>query len=288
MERIDQQVSDEGRTPLDAARALSRGNEAPIVSARLISRVAEPLGLDPGEEGPFGDLLGNATRGLADEDTSFADRVDIAIALVSVGVELPEGTLDGVLAAQQPSAGWSADGDQASEAVDVATTGAVVDLLVLAGIRCRERTRARRHRASSPRRQLRSGAWPGVDGEPSAVGHRRCHPGHSGGRPRSRSAPAGSTDLGLEHRPVDAESALIAPPGRRRCTSPVRTPSWPRAGGPRTQRALATPGSGRRTPVGPRASGGLPFEPSLLVLGAIAVIGVGGGIRILRANPAAY
>ena len=52
--------------------------------------------------------------------------------------------------------------------------------------------------------------------------------------------------------------------------------------------------SGRWLPRAPAADactpegGGLPFEPSLLVVGAIAVVGVGGGVRILRSAPGAY
>ena len=50
-------------------------------------------------------------------------------------------------------------------------------------------------------------------------------------------------------------------------------------------RVTITPGAARGTV---QVVGGLPFEPSLIVLGAIAVIGVGGGVRIMRSGAAAF
>ena len=38
---------------------------------------------------------------------------------------------------------------------------------------------------------------------------------------------------------------------------------------------------------GPEGSD-FPVDPALVVLGAIAVVGVGGGVRILRSAPSAY
>jgi hypothetical protein len=285
LQRVEQDESEAGHTPLDAARRLARGNEDPVVSGRLILRVALPLGVDAGDEGPFGDVIDRATQGLADEETPFADRVDLALALTSAAVELPEGTLDGIVAAQQPTGGWAVDGDPEAETADPATTGAVVDLLVLAGtdVESGPIVAAMQHLAST---QARNGTWADADGDPSALA--------TSGAVRAIRAvghdPSGScwqTDLSLPAKDTSAEAALIGlqdDDGRFAGEDPVvATASAVHAlSGRWLPRGLASeacvPDDGRL----------LPFEPSLLVLGAIALVGVGGGVRILRSAPSAY
>lgn len=283
LERVESEVSDEGRTPLDAARRIARRVEDPQVTARLITRVALPVGLEVGDEGPLGDLTGTATEWLADDEIAFDARVELAIALLATGVALPEGTIDAVLAAQQADGGWNADGDPEAEAVDLSTTGAVVDLLVLAGTDPAAGPVASAMTFVAAHRERR-GTWPDVEGETSAAA--------TAGAVRAIRAvghdPSGTcwaTDLGLGAgvpSPVTALVELQADDGSFGGDDPVRVTSD-------AVHAL----SGRWLPLGRAAdacapeTGGLPFEPSLIVLAAIAVIGVGGGVRIMRSGAAA-
>ena len=282
LERVESEVSDDGRTPLDAARSIARRVEGPQVTARLITRVALPVGLEVGGEGPLGDLTGTAGNWLADDGIAFDARVELAIALVAAGVALPEGTVDTVLAAQQTDGGWNAAGDPEAEAVDLATTGAVVDLLIQAGT----------DPSSAPvgsamafigSNRARHGAWADAEGEPSPVA--------TAGAIRAIRAvghdPAGTCwapELGLEASvpsPVAALMDLQHADGGFGGDDPVRVTSD-------AVHAL----SGRWLPLGRAGdacapeTGGLPFEPSLIVLGAIAVVGVGGGVRIMRGGSA--
>ena len=105
LERVESEVSVGDHTPLDAARQIARQVDNPQVTARLITRVALPVGLEAGDEGPLGDLTGSASDWLEDDDTPFHARVELAIALIAVGAELPEGLVDEVLAAQQANGG---------------------------------------------------------------------------------------------------------------------------------------------------------------------------------------
>jgi Prenyltransferase and squalene oxidase repeat len=284
VERVESQVSEDDKTPLDAAQALARRHDDPEIAARLVTMVAQPLGLDAGEEGPFGDLVGRVADGLADDDIALRDRVELAIAQLSLGSELPEGTLDTVLGAQQADGGWNAEGDAEAEAVDVETTGAVVDLLVLAGIDPAD-PRIATAMSFVAGHQAEDGTWPDVDGEPSAIATAAAvrairAVGHD---------PSGTcwqTELGVGASSTTAEAALLglqADDGSFAGAEPVIATS-----------AAVHALNGRWLPRGRAAEacrpdgGGLPFEPSLLVVGAIAVIGVGGGVRILRSAPGGY
>ncbi len=280
VERVEAEETRDGHTPLDAVRRLARRVEQPEVAARLLTRVALPLGLDLSAEGPLGDLVAPASEWVADEDVAFADRVELSIALLSTGAALPEGLLDDVVAAQQADGGWNALGDQDADAVDLKTTGAVVDLLVLTGTIPESETLTSAL-AFVGATQGRHGAWPGPEGDPS--------PTATAGAIRAIRAvghdPAGScwqTSVGLEAgrvSAVDALAGLQVDDGGFGGADPV-----PEA----TEAVHAL--SGRWLPRGraptaclPEEEGLLPFAPSLLVLGAILVVGVGGGVRILRA-----
>ena len=83
LERVESEVSADDHTPLDAARQIARRVDNPQVTARLITRVALPVGLEAGDEGPLGDLTGSASDWLEDDDTPFDARVELAIALVA-------------------------------------------------------------------------------------------------------------------------------------------------------------------------------------------------------------
>jgi hypothetical protein len=284
VERVESQVSSDDKTPLDAAQVLARRHDDPVIAARLVTMVAQPLGLDPSEEGPFGDLVGRVADGLADDDVALGDRIELAIAQRTLGTELPDGTLDTILGAQQPDGGWNADGDAEAEVVDVATTGAAVDLLVLDGVDPAD-GRIAAAMTFIAGHQNEDGTWSDVDGEPSAIA--------TAGAIRAIRAvghdPSGTcwqTELGAGASSTTAEAALIGlqdDDGAFAGSEPVIA----------TSEALHAL-SGRWLPRGKAAEactpddGGLPFEPSLLVLGAIAVIGVGGGVRILRSAPGAY
>ena len=283
VERVESVESEDGKTPLDAARLLARRVEDPALAARLITMVLLPLGLDASEEGPLGDPSGLVVDGLADEDLPFDERIELAIALLSLGTELPEGTVDTVLGAQQPDGGWNADGDPEAEAVDLATTGAAVDLLVLAGVSPEDGPLVAAHRFVAAT-QTEDGAWPDVEGEPSALA--------TAGAIRAIRAvghdPAGTcwqTELELPAQSsTSPEAALVAfqeDDGRFAGEDQAVSTS---------QAVHALSGSwlprGRAAEACTPESGGLPFEPSLLVLGAIVVVGVGGGVRILRSEPA--
>lgn len=283
VERVESEVAEDGETPLDAVRDIAGRVPDRGVPARLVTRVALPLGLDPDDEGPLGDLLGGAADGLADEDSALVDRVESAIALLAGGVELPEGTIDEVVGAQQADGGWNEAADPEGEVVDLTTTGAVVDLLVLAGV---DPAAAPISTATAfvARTQRESGAWPGEDGHPDAAA--------TAGAIRAIRAighdPGGSCwqgDLGVEVTATTPVAALIdlqEADGGFAGEEPVRVTA-------EAVHAL----SGRRLPVGRAGdqctpeSGGLPFDPSLIVLGAIAVVGVGGGVRIMRSTPVA-
>ena len=283
LERVESEVSDDGHTPLDAARRIARRIDDPQVAARLITRVALPVGLEVSGEGPLGDLTGSATEWLADEAIAFDARAELAIALVAAGVALPEGTIETVLAAQQPDGGWNADGDPDAEAVDLATTAAVVDLLVQTGTDATSGPLVAAMAFIGGNRD-RQGTWPDAEGDASPVA--------TAGAIRAIRAvghdPAGTcwaTDLGLGAgvpSPVAALVELQEDSGSFGGDDPVRVTSD-------AVHAL----SGRWLPLG-RATdacapetGGLPFEPSLIVLAAIAVIGVGGGVRIMRGGSVA-
>ncbi len=278
--RVESEVSDDGQTPLDAARRLARGVDDPQVTARLITRVALPVGLEVSGEGPLGDLTGAAAEWLADDGIAFDARVDLAMALIAgrLGVALPEGTIETVLAAQQANGGWNAEGDPEAEAVDLVTTGAVVDLLVQAGTDPASAPVAAAMAFVGANRD-RHGTWPGAEGGPSAAA--------TAGAIRAIRAvghdPVGTcwaTELGLGAgvpSPVAALVRLQDDAGSFGGDDPV----------PVTSDAVHAL-SGRWLPLGRAAdacapeTGGLPFEPSLIVLGAIVVVGVGGGLRIMR------
>ncbi len=284
LERVESEVSDDGRTPLSAARRTARRVDDPEVTARLISRVALPVGLEAGDEGPLGDLTGSATEWLADDDIALDARVELAVALLAAGVALPDGTLDTVLAAQQANGGWNAEGDPDAETVDLATTGAAVDLLVLAGTDPAAGPVANAMGFIAANRD-RHGSWPDGDGAPSAAA--------TAGAIRAIRAvghdPEGTcwaTDLGLGADVPSPTTALVdlqEDDGSFAGEDPLRVTSD-------AVHAL----SGSWLPLGRAAdacapeTGGLPFEPSLIVLGAIAVIGVGGGVRIMRGGAAAF
>ena len=213
VERVESHVSDEDNTPLDAARRLARRIEDPVLAARLVTMVVLPLGLDSGEDGPLGDLSGLIVEGASDEDVALADRIDMASALLSLGLELPEGTLDAVLAAQQGSGGWNAEGDPEAESVDLATTGAAVDLLTFAGMSPEEPALLAAVRYVDGT-QAEDGHWNDVDGEPSALA--------TAGAVRAIRAvghdPSGScwqTELELDASSTNAEAALVALQRRR-------------------------------------------------------------------------
>jgi hypothetical protein len=281
LERVESEVSAADHTPLDAARQIARRVNQPQVTARLITRVALPVGLEAGDEGPLGDLTGSASDWLEDDDTAFDARVELAIALVAVGAELPEGLVDEILAAQQANGGWNADGD--ADSVDLVTTGAVVDLLVLVGADTASGA-IPAAMAFVGETRARNGAWPDPDGESSAVA--------TAGAIRAIRAdghdPAGScwlTEVGVEAdatAPVAALIALQNDDGSFSGDNPVRATSD-------AVHAL----SGRWLPLGRASdacapeSGGLPFAPSLIVLVLIVVVGVGGGVRIMRGGPSA-
>lgn len=284
VDRIDEATNDEGRTPLDAARRIARRDEAPGVTARLITRVALPLGLEVADDGPLGDLVAAAGTALEDPDLTFADRVELLVALVAAGASVPPDTAEVVAAAQQADGGWNADGDPEGDAADLATTGAAVDLLVLLGV----------DPAGGPvplalafvaESRARNGAWADPAGEASAIAT-------AGAIRAIRAAghdPAGSCWLTSQGRSANERSAvdgllrLQDDDGAFAGADPVVAASD-------AVHAL----SGRRLPLG-RADDacapdepGFPVEPSLLVLGAIAVVGVGGGLRIMRGAPGAY
>ena len=191
--------------------------------------------------------------------------------------------MDTVLGAQQPDGGWNAEGDPEAEAVDLVTTGAAVDLLVLAGVSPEDGplVAAQRFVAAT---QTEDGAWPDVEGEPSALA--------TAGAIRAIRAvghdPAGTcwqTQLELPAQSsTSPEAALVAfQEDDGRFAGEDQAVSTSRA-------VHALSGSwlprGRAAEACTPESGGLPFEPSLLVLGAIAVVCVGGGLRILRSEPA--
>jgi hypothetical protein len=283
-ERVDAEVSRDGATPLDAVRRLARANDEPAVAARLITRVALPLGLEPSGEGPLGDLVTPVTEGLHDDDVLFGDRVELAIALLSAGAALPEGTIEGVLATQQDNGGWNGLGDADGDVVDLRTTGAVVDLLVLSGTSPdHEAVQSALSFVASA--QDRQGTWPDREGEPSTVA--------TAGAIRAIRAlghdPASTcwqTSVGAdaaEQDPLGALATFQTDDGGFRGADPV----------PEASEAVHAL-SGRWLPRGraptaclPEEEGLLPFAPSLLVLGAILLVCVGGGVRILRA-PASY
>lgn len=283
LERVEAEVSDDGHTPLDAARRITRRVDDPAVTARLISRVALPVGLEVSGEGPLGDLTGAARDWLAEDDIALDARVELAIALMAAGVALPEGTIETVLAAQQADGGWNPEGDPEAEGVDLSTTGAVVDLLVQAGTDPASGPVAAAMTFIGSNRD-RHGTWAAAEGAPSAVA--------TAGAIRAIRAvghdPAGTcwaTGLGLGAgvpSPVAALVELQGDDGSFGGEDPVRVTGD-------AVHAL----SGRWLPVG-RASdacapetGGLPFEPSLIVLAAIAIGGGGGGVRIMRNGAAA-
>jgi hypothetical protein len=284
LERIDQVESAEGQTPLDAARRLARGNEDPALAARLVDRVALPLGLDAAEDGPFGDSLDLVAEGVVDEDLPLLDRIEMGVSLLSAGVELPEGVLDAVAGAQQQGGGWSVEGDAEGD-VDLRTTGAAVDLLVLAGNAPDSPPVAAAVRAVAGA-QARNGAWPGADGEVS--------PAATAGAIRAIRAvgqdPASScwqTDLGLAATSMTATDALIAlqaDDGHFGAEdSTVATSEAVHAlSGRWLPRGRATQSCG------PSEGRSFPVDPALVVLGAIAVVGVGGGVRILRSAPSSF
>ena len=283
LERVESEVSEDGNTPLDAVRRIARRVDDPQVTARLITRVALPVGLEAGEEGPLGDLTGSARDWLEDEDTPFGSRIELAIALVAAGAELPEGLVDEIVAAQQENGGWNAEGDAQADTVDLVTTGAAVDLLALVGA---DRTSGAIPAAMAfvGETRDRSGAWPDTHGDRSASA--------TAGAIRAIQAdghdPAGScwlSEVGVDAdatAPVPALIALQHEDGSFDGDNPVRVTSD-------AVHAL----SGRWLPLGRAGdacapeSGGLPFAPSLIVLAAIGVVGVGGGVRIMRGGSAA-
>src|SRR4029453_15064639 len=71
--RVDGQTTPSGRTPLDAVSRA--GTDAPGTLARVVTRVALPLGLDPGDEGPLGDLVAQGGRDIPRKHPGFSDRV---------------------------------------------------------------------------------------------------------------------------------------------------------------------------------------------------------------------
>ena len=280
VERVETETTRDDQTPLDAVRRLARRVHDPAVTSRLITRVALPLGLDLSHEGPLGDLIAPVGAWLEDEDVAFDNRVELAIGLLATGAALPDGFLDDVVAAQQADGGWNAAGDPDAETVDLKTTGAVVDLLVLTGTMPNSETLTSALSFVGTT-QDRQGTWPDPEGTASATA--------TAGAIRAIRAvgqdPAGScwqTSVGLEAGKVtsiDGLAGLQADNGGFGGANAV----------PEAAEAVHAL-SGRWLPRGrapmaclPEEEGLLPFAPSLLVLGALLVVGVGGGVRILRA-----
>jgi Prenyltransferase and squalene oxidase repeat len=275
VDRVDAQTTRGGRTPLDAVSRA--GTDAPGTLARVLTRVALPLGLDPGEEGPLGDLVARVSRAIHRDDLRFADRVELGAAVLAIGGTLPEGMVDDLLAAQQDDGGWTTEGDPEGEDVDLRTTAAVVDLLVQAGV---------------------DPASPALESTLTLVGTTEVDGGWTsdGGHATAAATiaavqilralgfdPAGTcwqSHLGIEPGDTSAEAHLVAlqrEDGSFGTDHPVLTTS-------EAAHAL----SGRWLPRGraadrcgtPRESESFPL--SLAVLAVIGVLGVGGGIRVMR------
>jgi hypothetical protein len=284
LEGVENVESRDGRTPMDAARRLARGNEDAALAARLIVRVALPLGLDAGEDGPYGDSVALVAEGVTDEDRPLLDRIEMAIALVTVGAELPEGVLDAVAGAQQESGGWSAAGDADGD-VDLPTTGAAGDLLVLAG-NAPDSPPVTTALNAVAQLQGRNGTWPGADDEASVeatAGAIRAirAAGHD------PTTTCWQTDLGIAATSASPTDALIAQQGGDgHFGSEDSTVATSQAVHALSGRWLPR---GRATEsCGSSEGRDFPVDPALVVLGAIAVVGVGGGVRILRSAPSAY
>jgi hypothetical protein len=238
--------------------------------------VAVPLALDT-TEGPLGDLTAQVDRALGRDDLRFPDWLELGRAQLDLGGTLPEGMVDEVLAAQQANGGWDDEGDPDGERPDLRTTAIAVDLLVRAGV-------------DPAGQQLESalelvGESQGDDGW--AVRGNRADPLATAAAVTIIRAlgfdPAGpcwQVHLGIEPTDATAEDHLVAlqdEDGSFAGDHPVLTTS-------EAVHAL----SGRWLPRGRAAdrcsapTEQQSFPISLVVLGAIAVIGVGGGIRILR------
>jgi hypothetical protein len=270
VERVEAARSSRGRTPIDAVRELARDQDSAVVRARIVALVGLPLGLD--------DLVGSIE--LRFDGLTFPVRIDVGAAAVATGQELPEGFVDDVRAAQQANGGWNEDGDPDGEVVDARLTGAVVDLLVAAGVDPAggEVHRALRMLVES---QRDDGGWAAPGGEGSDV------LATAGAVRAIRAAgydPAAScwrSELGEGSSETTPLDHLLAQqrddgsfPGRPQVLATAEA-----------VHAL----SGRWLPAGRGSArctgddgGGLPFAPSLLVLGAIGFVGVAGGIRIIR------
>ncbi len=276
IERVDGQTT-RGRSPLDAVSRA--GTDAPGTLARVILRVALPLGLDPGDEGEMGNLVARAQRALGHDDVGFLDRVELGRALLAAGDTLPEGMADEVLDAQQVNGGWNEDGDDDGEEVDLRTTAAVVDLLVRAGVDPAGQSLESALELVGDTEAEDGWSADGTEGAADA----EATAGAIGVVRALGFDPAGTcwqSHLGVEQGDTSAVQRLIAlqeHDGSFDAEHPVLTTS-------EAVHAL----SGRWLPRGRAADRCAPpteqqsFPLSLVVLGAIAVLGVGGGIRIMR------
>lgn len=279
IDRVEAQTAPSGRDPLDAAADLARDTDDPGVVGRLLLDVALPLGLEAGENGPFGDLLGRAGRLVGLDDLDLDDRLDLALGLLAAGQPLPEGVIDRVLDAQQDDGGWNATGDPARRVIDLATTGAAVSLLVLAGAAPQTGPVGAGMAFVADTRHP-AGWWPDATGRPSAAAT-------AGAVLALRAAgydPAGSCwSGGGVTSPLDALIALQERSGRFPGPAAVRTAA-------QAVHALSgnwLPRASAPDPCAPE-QGGFGVDPALIVLAALALVAVGGGIKIMRSAPSSY
>jgi hypothetical protein len=278
VERVETERSPGGQTPIDAVQSILDEAGTPGTVARAVTRVALPLGLDTGEEGPLGDLLRKVDRALADDEVAFADRLELGIAALAAGITVPEGMVDEVAAAGQANGGWNADGDPDRHVVDLRVTGAAVDFLVLAGADPQSEVvvGAVRLVASS---EEAAGGWLDPDGRPdvrATAGAIRVIRAIG----QDPAAECWRTSLGAAAAENSAVDFLIDQQ-RDNGRFPGRPPQL-------TTSEAVHALSGRWLPLGrvPEQchsdSGGGPFSPSLIVLGVVAVVCVVGGFRIMR------
>lgn len=139
-----------GKDPLDAIDDLVDGDEgSPTIAtaaraAKVITLVANPLGLDPADFDPSGDspsavdlwsrIDAFEDEGSYDLDAQFNGVLYIATALAGAGRPVPAGLVAQIRAAQNGDGSWTYDGVPVASSADVDTTAQALLALSQAGL----------------------------------------------------------------------------------------------------------------------------------------------------------
>ena len=284
-----------GATPLDALDALAQQDPSPQVAADLISRAVVAMGLDPENFDPRGngdpvDLV-HIVAAARRDDGSYGTTLDTAeavLALVQADKPVNEATVELLETTQEQNGGWLVEGIDGNDAIDVRTTGAVVQALVAAGAPVTGDVPVAAAIAFLARNQNDDGGWPATrDGESqseataAAMGAIRAA-GYDPVVDCWRTAYGAPDTSSTYASPATAIADAQAVDGS---LQPALDPAQTTAVGIQGMLGRWLPTTRAETVTcGGTDDGGFPIPPSLIVIGVIALVLVAGAVRIIRTS----